>query len=98
MFKNDFKIAFRNLLKNKTYSLINIFGLTIGTLSCLYIMLYVGDQYSYDKHHPQAENIYRITSTLQLPGDKHINSTVSPPTAPAMKRDFPEVIQYTRVE
>ena len=97
MFKNDFKIAFRNLLKNKTYSLINIFGLTIGTLSCLYIMLYVGDQYSYDKHHPQAENIYRITSTLQLPGDKHINSTVSPPTAPAMKRDFPEVIQYTRV-
>ncbi len=97
MIKNYLKIAFRSLLKNKTYSFINITGLAIGTLCCLYIILYVQDQYSYDKHHKNAGNIYRITSTLTLPGDKHNNSTCSPPIAPAMKRDFAEVLQFTRV-
>jgi len=97
MIKNYFKIAFRSLLKNKTYSFINITGLAIGTLCCLYIILYVQDQYSYDKHHKNAGNIYRITSALTLPGDKHNNSTCSPPIAPAMKRDFAEVLQFTRV-
>ncbi|MES1215815.1 MAG: ABC transporter permease, partial [Bacteroidota bacterium] len=97
MIKNYFKIAFRSLAKNKTYSIINITGLAIGTLCCLYIILYVKDQYSYDKHHKNAEDIYRITSALSLPGDKHNNSTCSPPIAPAMKRDFGEVVQYTRV-
>ncbi|MEO5582628.1 MAG: ABC transporter permease, partial [Saprospiraceae bacterium] len=97
MFKNYFKIAFRNLMKNRTYSFINIIGLAIGTLCCLYIILYVTDQYSYDKHHLHAENIYRVTSALQLPGDKHVNASSSPPIAPAMKRDFPEVEQFTRV-
>src|SRR5882757_10789719 len=97
MIKNYFKTAIRFLLKNKTFSFINIFGLAAGTLCCLYILLYVQDQYSYDKHHKNAEDIYRITSALQLPGDKHNNSTASPPIAPAMKRDFAEVLQYCRV-
>jgi putative ABC transport system permease protein len=60
-------------------------------------MLYVTNQYSYDEQHLHPEDLYRITSALQLPGDKHVNATVSPPTAPAMKRDFPEVTQFTRV-
>lgn len=97
MLKNYFKTAFRFLLKNKTFSFINIIGLAIGTLCCLYILLYVQQQYSYDKHHPQAENIYRITSSLQLPGDKHVNASCSPPIAPALKNDFAEVEQFTRV-
>ena len=65
-----FKTTFRNLRKNKTYSFINIIGLAIGTLCCLYILLYVEDQYSYDKHHKNAEDIYRITSSVKLTGDK----------------------------
>lgn len=97
MFKNYLKTTFRNLWKNKTYSFINIFGLAIGTLCCLYILLYVEEQYSYDKHHKNAKDIYRINSALQLSGEKHTNATASPPIAPAMKNDFPEVQQFTRV-
>jgi len=97
MIKNYFKTTFRNLWKNKTYSFINIIGLAVGTLCCLYILLYVQEQYSYDKHHAQAKDIYRINSIIKLPGDKHNNATASPPIAPAMKNDFGEVRQFTRV-
>src|SRR6478672_6063568 len=97
MFKNYFKTTVRTLWKNKTYSTINMLGLAIGTLCCLYILLYVKDQYSYDKHHRDANDIYRITTSLSLPGDKHTNATSSPPIAPAMKNDFGEVKQFTRV-
>src|SRR5215212_7258871 len=97
MFKNYLKTTFRNLWKNKTYSLINIVGLAIGTLCCLYILLYVEDQYSYDRHHVNAQDIYRVTTSLTLPGDKRNNATSSPPIAPAMKNDFPEVKQFARV-
>jgi putative ABC transport system permease protein len=85
------------LLKNKSFSFINVIGLAMGTLCCLYILLYVQDQYSYDKHQNNAADIYRITASLSLPGDKHNISACSPPIAPAMKRDFPEVQQFTRV-
>jgi len=97
MLKSYFKTAFRFLLKNKTFSFINIIGLATGTLCCLYILLYVQDQYSYDKHYKNAKDIYRINTTLVLTGDKHNSSTASPPIGPAMKNDFPEVIQFTRV-
>jgi putative ABC transport system permease protein len=56
------------------------------------------DQYSYDKHHSNAKDIYRITSLIKISGDKISNmATASPPIAPAMKYDFPEVMQFTRV-
>jgi putative ABC transport system permease protein len=97
MLKSYLKTALRFLLKNKTFSFINIFGLAMGTLCCLYILLYVQDQYSYDKHHKDAQNIYRVTSSLELPGDKHTTASASPPIAPAIKRDFPEVVQYARL-
>ncbi|WP_462264415.1 ABC transporter permease [Mucilaginibacter sp.] len=97
MIKSYFKTAMRFLLKNKTFSFINIIGLAIGTLSCLYILLYVQDQYSYDKQHQNAENIYRVTSQLSATGDKRNFATSSPPIAPSMKRDFAEVQQYARV-
>ncbi|HVS91080.1 MAG TPA: FtsX-like permease family protein [Mucilaginibacter sp.] len=97
MIKSYLKTATRFLLKNKTFSFINIIGLATGTLCCLYILLYVQDQYSYDKHHKDAKDIYRITSSLNITGDKHNNSTASPPIAPAIKADFPEVVQYTRL-
>jgi putative ABC transport system permease protein len=97
MIKSYLKTAVRFLLKNKSFSFINIFGLAIGTLCCLYILLYVQDQCSYDKHYKDGDNIYRITTTLSLAGDKHNNSTASPPIAPAIKHDFPEVVQFARL-
>ncbi|CAA9479402.1 MAG: Acidobacterial duplicated orphan permease (function unknown) [uncultured Segetibacter sp.] len=97
MFRNYFKTTFRNLWKNKTYSFINIIGLSIGTLCCLYILLYVEDQYSYDKHHKAAKNIYRVTSAVKLTGDKVNGPAASPPVGPALKNDFAEVQEFTRV-
>ena len=97
MFKNYLKTSLRFLSKNKTYSFINLFGLALGTLCCVYIILYVADQYSYDQHHRDVRNIYRITSFLEMGVDKHHNATCSPPIAPALKKDFGEVIQFTRV-
>jgi putative ABC transport system permease protein len=97
MFKNYFKTAWRFLLKNKAFSCINIIGLAIGTLCCLYIMLYVKDQYSYDRQHTDAKDIYRIVTLINTNGDKHKMATCSPPIAPALKNDFPEVAAFTRI-
>src|ERR1700753_1902677 len=96
MIKSYLKTAFRFLLKNKIFSFINIFGLAAGTLCCLYILLYVQQQYSYDKQHKGVNDIYRLTTDLSLTGDKHHGGASSPPIAPAMRRDFPEVENYTR--
>ena len=88
MIRSYFKTAVRFLLKNRTFSLINIIGLAIGTLCCLYILLYVQDQYSYDQHSGQSKQIYRITSALETNGDKHLMATASPPIAPAMTESW----------
>ena len=66
----------RFLLKNKLFSLINIIGLAMGTLCCLYILLYVEQQYSYDRHEDHAADIYRVTTILKLSGDRHSDTTV----------------------
>jgi putative ABC transport system permease protein len=97
MIKNYLKTSLRFLLKNKTFSLLNIIGLALGTLCCLYILLYVQDQYSYDKHHKDAGDIYRLTTTLNLTGDSHKSGASSPPISPIIKKDFSEVEQFTRV-
>ena len=97
MLKNYFKTAWRFLLRNKGFSIINIIGLAVGTLCCLYIVLYVKDQYSYDKQHTDAKDIYRVVTELNVSGDKHSMATCSPPIAPALKSDFPEVAEFTRI-
>ena len=97
MIKNYLKTTIRFLLKNKIFSFINIFGLATGTLCCLYILLYVQDQYSYDKHHKDIKNIYRVVTASQITGDKHNMAAASPPIASALKINFPEVESFTRV-
>ncbi len=93
MIRNYIKIAIRNLLRYKTFSFINIFGLALGTACFLYILLYLQDEYSYDKHHVDTGRIYRITSelTLNTANEPHRMATCSPPIPFAMKLDFPEV-------
>ena len=95
MFRNYFKTAIRFLQKNKTFSLINVFGLAIGTLCCLYIFLFVQDQYSYDRQHDK--DIYRINTTWTVQNEKGNWATATAPVAPAMKNDFAEVEDYTRI-
>lgn len=93
MFTNFFKIAFRTLARNKVFSFINVFGLAAGLATCLLIILYITDELSYDKSFKDAERIYRIAySTAQ--GDW---SSQPAPVAGAMKTDFPEVEEVTRL-
>ena len=100
MIKNYLKIAWRNLIKNKQQTIINLFGLTIGTVSCLTILLYVFDQTGYDQHHERTESIYRVHSKIDGAslGTEDVNTAgISPPIAFAMKEDFPEIDEVTRV-
>ena len=77
MLRNYLKIAFRNLRKNKIYSSINILGLSLGIASSLLIMIFVLDELSFDKFHPDAERIYRTDMTGQLNGNE-FNLAMSP--------------------
>ncbi|MCI0695026.1 ABC transporter permease [candidate division KSB1 bacterium] len=96
MFKNYLKIAARNLLKHKAYSLINVLGLAIGMACCILILLYVQNELSYDRHHQKAERIYRVASDHKF-GGNHFQMAVSPaPMAEALVRDFPEVESAAR--
>ncbi len=93
MYRSYFKVGWRNLLRNKVYSFINIFGLAVGMTACVLIMLYVVDEMSYDKHHKDGNRIYRIASEVK--GEKYV--AASAPIAEGLKKDFPEVEQSTRL-
>lgn len=99
MIKNYIKIAWRNIWRNKSFSFLNILGLTAGTVCCLYILLYVRDQYGYDQHHDDAGSLYRLRTVIDpkegVPGFN--SATSSPPIVMGMKLDFPEVVAATRV-
>lgn len=97
MFTNYLKIALRNLRRSPLYSLLNMGGLALGMACCLLIALYVYDEWSYDRFHPNYPNIYRITEK-QKQADGLFDVAVTPgPLAPALANDFPEVVQTTRI-
>ena len=97
MIKKYFKSAFRNLLKNKFYSSINIIGLAVGLATCLLILLYVLDELSYDKYNINADRIYRVNNEIKF-GDNHLDMATCPALlGPTMVNEFPEVEQYTRI-
>ena len=70
MFKNYFKIALRNLLSKKGFSLINILGLSIGLTCCLLIFQYVAFEYSFDRFHVNEPNLYRALQAYARNGDE----------------------------
>lgn len=97
MFKNYFKIALRNLLKNKAYSFINIFGLAIGIACCLLILLFIQDELSYDRFHEKADQIYRITLNGKLGDNEFFVPVTAPPLGKALVEEYPEVEAAARV-
>jgi len=99
MFKNYFKIAWRNLVKHKSISAINLFGLTIGLTSCLLITVYILNELSYDRYNTNANNIYRVTRSFNnKDGVVSLTlSTVSPPFGYYFPTDFPEIKKMTRL-
>jgi putative ABC transport system permease protein len=98
MFKNYLKIAVRNIKRHKGYSFINIAGLSVGLTCCILILLYVKYEFSYDKYHENANNIYRVV--MKFPGIDYMDSNwfnASPGgLKAALMEDFPEVIYSTR--
>lgn len=97
MFRNYLKHALRLIIRNKTFSVINITGVALGTVCCLYILLYVNDQRSYDAHHRNADRIFRVNSMMKVGGEAYASAASSPPIGPTLKNDFSEVDQFTRV-
>lgn len=97
MFKNYLKVAFRNILKHKFFSIINILGMTIGVTACLLIALYVTDELSYDRFHDRADRIYQVGLHAKVGGQDITTSTTCPPMAEAFVKEIPGVEQSTRI-
>src|SRR5688500_17192152 len=97
MFRNYFKIAFRNLLKNKIYSFLNITGLALGIAACFFIFQYIFFEKSYDSFNKHIDDLYRVTLKFTGSFDNvALSATNHPAVAPAMKAEFPEVKHFTR--
>lgn len=96
MFKNYLKTAFRNLRKNKLYSCINIFGLTIGLTACLLIGVFIIHELSYDKFNIKADRIVRATMEYGQAGTINKVATTGTKPGPQLKRTFPSIEEYVR--
>ena len=97
MFKNYLKISWRNLLKSKFYSVINIAGLTIGLAIGMLILLWVNDELSFDKFHSKAASIYRVNSFLGSGTTRRIWNTTQGPVATAALKQVPGVVAAVRI-
>ncbi|HJS52914.1 MAG TPA: ABC transporter permease, partial [Chitinophagaceae bacterium] len=97
MFRNYFKVAFRNLLKRKGFSLINILGLATGMAVCLLIILFIQSELSFDKHNEKANNIYRVVLDRSYPGRSTSYSIIPQSIGGAIKAEYPEVLESTRL-
>ncbi len=99
MLKNYFKIAFRNLLRNKGQSVILIGGLAIGMAACMLLLQYVGFEMSFDNFHAKKDRIFRVVNERIQNGKSIQKGTITYPTiGAAMQSDFPEIANHARVK
>ncbi len=98
MFKNYIKIAWRNLIKNKGYSMINISGLAVGVSCFILIALYVKNEFSYDRFHSNADSIYRVWQYENYgPKEDFLNTTTPVSMMNVLKSNYPEIEAGSRV-
>jgi putative ABC transport system permease protein len=97
MFKNYLKIAYRNIIKQKAYSIINIFGLALGLTACILVGLYIWQDFSYDNYHVNRDRLYRLTTHTTDPAGNYSLLQSSARIAPAIKQEFPELDKVSRV-
>ena len=97
MIKNYFKIAWRNLVKNRFYSAINIAGLTIGLAVGMLILLWVQDELSFDSFHSKTKTIYRVNSYLGSGNTKRIWDNTQGPVATYALKEIPGVKNAVRI-
>lgn len=98
MLRNYIKIAWRNLLNNKIFSLINLLGLSIGMAAFWLIMIFVVSELSYDRHYENSDRIFRIVSHGKWNGGSFDITGTAGPMAETMKNEFPEIQEVTRLE
>src|SRR4030043_643162 len=97
MFISFLRLTFRNILKYRGFAFINIAGLAIGLAASLLILLWVQDEFSYEKYNLNAENIYRVEEDQFYSGDRY-HVTVTPhPCGPVWKEKIPEIREQTRI-
>jgi putative ABC transport system permease protein len=98
MIKNYFKIAWRNLKKNRLYAFINITGLTVGIVSCLLIGVYIKHEVTYDRFNVNADRMVRVIMDYNLGGESQIMAFTGTKVGPQFKRAFPQVVDFVRME
>jgi putative ABC transport system permease protein len=96
MLKNYFKIATRNLWKNKGFSAINIIGLAVGLAICLIILMFVQDELSFDRYNKNASLIYRIDPEIQFGGSHFVGAVCPAPMGPTLIHDYPQIRNAVR--
>ncbi len=97
MFKNYLKLALRNFLRFKGYSMLNILGLAVGIAACLLIVQHLRDELRYDQQHPRLGDLYRVGTSFSV-GDESTDGAVSPsPLAWTLVQDYPEVESAARL-
>lgn len=97
MLQNYFKIALRNLLKHKIFSIINIAGLALGIACCTILALYIQDEFKYEQHFADHDRIYRMYTLFTRDGNEQSFPRTSPAVAMDMLREIPEIETATRV-
>lgn len=97
MFTTNLKVALRNLLRQKVYSIINIAGLAVGIASCLIIVLYVQNEFSYDRFIQDHDRIYRMVLERKYPNHSTFYAIIPQSFEGVIRRDFPEVEQSTNL-
>lgn len=97
MLKNYFVTAIRTLLRNRTFSIINITGLAIGLASSIMIALWVFDEMSYDSFHENAKDIYRVERHINYQGQTFLVPVTGAVYGPTIMYDYPDVINMARV-
>ena len=96
MIKNYFKIAWRNISRNKVSSFINIAGLSIGMACVILILFFIQNELGYDKFHKDADRIYQVTLKNNMGGQESWAGNTPPPVGHALVSNFPEIESYTR--
>ncbi|MCK5766432.1 MAG: ABC transporter permease, partial [Bacteroidales bacterium] len=91
MIRNYITSAFRNIIKNKFYSFLNILGLSVGLTAFIFLFLHISDEMSYDAYHENAPRIHRIESNFTIAGKNEMFAIVPVPMGPALQLEFPEV-------
>ena len=96
MFRNLLKISFRTIAKDKTYSILNVTGLTIGITCSLFLLMYILHELSYDRYHENARNIYRVVSNIKETDNAFTWAVAQIPLAEELRDNYPEVENSVR--